>query len=101
MSCKKAKGIRAKTRHKFKRGKEKTTVNKLLQELEVGAKVHIDIDSSIHSGMPFRRYQGSTGVVTGRRGAIFKVEVGKGSSARTLLVHPGHLNVSQEKAKGR
>jgi large subunit ribosomal protein L21e len=38
-----------------------------LVEYPVGSKVVIDIDPSVHKGMPHKRYQGKVGVVLGRR----------------------------------
>ncbi len=97
MSGKKAKGKRAKTRSKFKRKKGKVAVNKMLQELKPGTKVQINIDSSIHSAMPSSRYQGFTGIVSGKRGAAFEVELSHGGKEKSLIVHPAHLNILQEK----
>ena len=91
MTNKKAKGIRAKTRSKFKRKGSKLSVNKLLQQFNVGDSVQVNINSSVHSGMPFRRYQGISGRVLGKQGSAFKIAVKEGNAARTLVVTAAHL----------
>ena len=92
MANKKARGTRAKTRAKFARkSKQRATVNKLVQDFVVGERVKVIIDSSIHSGLPNKRYQGSTGVVLGKQGRLFNVKVRKGSLIRQLLVSAAHL----------
>ena len=91
MSCKKAKGKRAKTRHKFSGKGAKLTVNRLLQEFKDGQKVTIKANASLHSGFPPRRYQGRVGVVAGKQGSALKVSVSQGREEKQLLIHPAHL----------
>ncbi len=65
-------GERLKTRHKFNkdlRARGFSPVSKAVQDFEVGSKVHIDIDPSVHKGMPYRRFQGMTGEVMGQAGS--------------------------------
>src|SRR3989338_155125 len=93
MASKKARGVNAKTRN-LKRGKgSKVSVNKLLLEIPAGAHVQVNIDSSIHSGMPHRRFQGKTGVVTGKRGRAYLMEVLQGNQSCKLIVNSAHLRV--------
>lgn len=92
MTNKKAKGIRAKTRDKFKRN-ERATVNKLLQEIPIGSTVQVSPNSSIHMGFPFRRYVGISGVVTGKQGAAFVIDTKEGNAYRKLILGPAHLKV--------
>ena len=91
MSCKKAKGKRAKTRHKFSGKGSKLTVNRLLQEFSNGEKVAIKANASLHSALPPRRFQGKIGVVSGKQGSVLKVEVSQGKEPKRLLIHPAHL----------
>jgi len=90
MSNKKAKGKRAKQRDTLKR-KERTTVNKMLAVIEDGQTVQIHINSRIHAGLPFRRFQGKTGTVSGKRGRSYVVDLRDGNKAKQLIVHPAHL----------
>ncbi len=64
-----------------------------LVEYPVGSKVVIDVDPSVHKGMPHKRYQGKVGVVLGRRGRGYEVEVYLGSKRKVLYVLPDHLKL--------
>jgi large subunit ribosomal protein L21e len=64
---------------------------KLLKEFEVGDKVVIDVEPSIRRGMPHRRYQGKVGVVMGRRGEAYLVDIKLGGKTKHLIVLPIHL----------
>ena len=95
MPSKKAKGKRAKSRHKMKKKGPKVTVNKLLQVIPEGATVDVHIDSSVHAGLPGLRYKGKTGTVIGKQGSAFLVEVNVGKHSRILVVGPAHLRISK------
>ena len=93
MASKKARGIMAKTRSLRRRSGSKVSVNKLLQEIPVGEYVQVNIDSSIHSGTPHRRFQGKTGVVTGRRGRAYLVKVKQLNQWCEITITAAHLRV--------
>ncbi len=92
MTNKKAKGIRKKTRSKFKRKKTRLTIQTMLQTYPAGTHVHISIDSSVHSGLPHHRFHGLTGKVVGSRGRVMLVSVMHGNAHKHLTVHPAHLH---------
>lgn len=98
MTNKKAKGKRAKTRHKLKNRDTKLTVNKLLGNFDLGTRVHIRANSSNHSGMPPRRFHGMTGVVKEKRGRAFLVELNLGRGTRQLVLGPAHLSAVKGEA---
>ena len=88
----KGKGPRARTRHKLQkkiRGMPK--VNDMFKNFAVGDKVAIVIEPSIHSAMPFPRYQGRIGSVVGERGRAYLVKIKDGRKEKTLVSHPVHL----------
>ncbi|MBU0662792.1 MAG: 50S ribosomal protein L21e [Candidatus Diapherotrites archaeon] len=99
MSNKKAIGKRSKTRHKGQRKRSRTTVNKKLRKFRKGSRVTLIIDTSIHAGMPSLRYQGMTGTVLSKRGAVYMVEVKEGNLVKFLVVSPAHLCPVKEGAK--
>ncbi len=66
-------------------------VSVLLREYNVGDRVAIKIDPSFHYSMPHRRYHGLTGVIVGKRGSCYIVEVYLGDKKKTLFVSPVHL----------
>ncbi|MEZ0393624.1 MAG: 50S ribosomal protein L21e [Desulfurococcaceae archaeon] len=88
-------GLRHRTRKLLKKDvRERGGVpplSRLLTEYNVGDKVHIDINSAIHNGMPHRRYQGKTGTVIGKRGLAYIVKVNLGEKEKILFIRPEHL----------
>jgi len=89
----KSHGFRFKSGRKLrKRIRDKgIKIRRALQTFEVGQIVHIDIDPSVHKGMPHPRFQGRTGVVIGQRGRAYLVRIRDGDSYKILIVRPEHL----------
>jgi len=88
----------AKTRSKArKRVREKgiPNVNKFIQEFKTGQRVHITVDSSVHNGRPHRRFWGKTGVIKGKQGDCYYVEVSDIEAKKKVLVHPVHLTAQK------
>ncbi|MHA2222158.1 MAG: 50S ribosomal protein L21e, partial [Candidatus Thorarchaeota archaeon] len=80
---KKSHGFRARTRSlmsKRVRTRGLSSPSKVLINYEVGMRVDIVIDPGFQKGMPHRRYQGKTGVVTELRGRAVVVDVGLGKA---------------------
>ncbi len=99
MTNKKSGGKRKRTRAKFRRVAAKLTIRKLLQEFEPGTKVHVQLDSAVHSGLPHSRFQGLTGIVIGKQGKKgVLVSVLHGNKPKTINVHAAHLAAVKEKA---
>ncbi|MCD6467966.1 MAG: 50S ribosomal protein L21e [Thermoplasmata archaeon] len=89
---KRSRGIRSKSRHILrKKHRETFPITRALQEFEIGEKVCIDVDPSMHKGMPHPRFQGYTGEVEGKQGDAYKVGITVGKKHKTLLVLPEHL----------
>ncbi len=91
MVNKKAKGKRAKTRHKLKRKTGKATITELLRPFTIGAKVQVNIRPEMHGGMPPAVYQGSFGIVKEKQGSAYKVDLKKGKLSKTVIVQGIHL----------
>ncbi|MFW9799213.1 MAG: 50S ribosomal protein L21e [Candidatus Thorarchaeota archaeon] len=95
---KKSHGYRARTRslmRKSVRQRGMSSLSRVLVDYEVGQRVDIVIDSSVHKGMPHKRYHGRTGVVTGKRGRGVLVDVKLGKATKTIIVRPDHLKPSR------
>ncbi len=95
----KAKGYRARTRsllRKKPRERGKIGLSKVLHEYKPGEKVVINLDSSVHKGMPHRRYHGRTGVITDKRGRAYVIEVTQGDAAKEIIARPEHLKPVQK-----
>lgn len=96
----KSKGYRVKTRALLKknpRERGKTSLSKLLHEYKPGEKVVVKIDSSVHKGMPHRRYHGKIAVVANKKGRAYTVEVKQGKAVKEIIVRPEHLTPYVEK----
>lgn len=96
MACKKARGKRAKTRQKMRRKRRfgKLTVNKRIMSFEKGQKVQVNIDPSVHSGLPHPRYHGLVGTVQGNQGKYtYRISLKLGKQPRVLLVNSAHLKL--------
>jgi large subunit ribosomal protein L21e len=92
-----SKGFRVKTRHTLRvspRNKGLPQVTISLRQFAMGEKASIKLDGRIQHGMPHPRYQGKTGVVTGRQGRAFFVLIIEGKKKKILLVGPEHLQRS-------
>jgi large subunit ribosomal protein L21e len=62
-----------------------------IQEYDEGQSVHLKTDPSVPDGRFHPRFDGRTGVVVGKQGTSFKVEVADGNSTKTVLAKPAHL----------
>jgi large subunit ribosomal protein L21e len=88
------KGYQMNTRALLKRDpreRGKTTLSKILQSYNEGDKVVVKIDSSVHKGMPHRRFHGRIGVVRAKRGSSYVVHVTQGDATKEIIVRPEHL----------
>jgi len=94
LMVKRSKGYRSRTRALFRkdhRKRGKISISKLLQAYNVGDKVCIKTDPGIHRGMPHRRFYGKIGVIAGRRGRSYIVNVSARGRSAIILVRPEHL----------
>jgi large subunit ribosomal protein L21e len=69
----------------------KLRLSKLLYEYKPGANVVIKIDSSVHKGMPHKRFHGRVGTILNKRGRSYVVSVSQGDALREIIVRPEHL----------
>ncbi len=87
-------GPRRKTRSKLRknvRSKGKIKIRNYLQEFKDGDKVAFVAEPAVQTGMHHRRFQGEIGIVVGRQGSNYKVQIQDGTLQKELLVHPVHL----------
>ncbi len=91
-------GPRKKTRYKFKKDLRKrgiVPVTSVIQNYEIGQKVHVVVEPSVQKGMPHRRFHGKTGTVIGQRGRAWVVEVSDGDSVKQVIARPQHLKAQK------
>jgi large subunit ribosomal protein L21e len=89
-----SRGTRKKTRKLLSRKPRErglSPITREFQSFDVGQKVNVIIDPSIHKGMPFHRFHGLTGTVTGQQGDSYVVEVRSGNKLKTVVSRPEHL----------
>ena len=80
------------------RERGKTTLRKILQSYSEGDKVVVSIDSSVHKGMPHRRYHGRVGMIKAKRGRSYVVHVSQGDAMKEIIVRPEHLTLYSSSA---
>lgn len=92
-----SRGLKRKTRQilsKTPRTRGMTPITHEFREFDVGEKVSVVIDPGVHHGMPHTRFQGKTGVVTGKQGRAFVVDLYDGNKQKTVVSRPEHLRKS-------
>lgn len=88
----KPKGARSKTRTLLaRRNREKTSVNKRLEEFKIGSRVVIKEDSSEVKGRPFKRFYGRSGIIIDKRGRSYIVKVKDINKEKVIIASPVHL----------
>jgi large subunit ribosomal protein L21e len=94
----KSHGPRRKSRYKLKKSARErglSPISKAIQEFTTGQSVHIDIDPSIHKGMPHPKFHGRTAKVVGQRGRAYLLEVREGDALKQIAVSPQHLKLQK------
>jgi large subunit ribosomal protein L21e len=86
----KSHGPRKRTREKYRRS-VRTSINEFFRQFEIGDRVVIDVNSSSQSGMPFRRFQGLSGIVIEKRGKSYLLKIKDGNKTKTITANPEHL----------
>ncbi|MEM1604298.1 MAG: 50S ribosomal protein L21e [Zestosphaera sp.] len=90
-----SRGYRHRTRKLLKKNvRERGSVPPLstvLKEYKKGDKVCIVPNPAIQDALPHRRYVGKVGLVVGKRGRAYVIEVYLGDKKKTLITYPEHL----------
>ncbi len=87
-------GFRRKSRHKLAkliREHGKLSIAKYMQSFGKGDKVCLVAESSVQKGMYFPRFHGRTGVVIGKQGECYAIQIDDLGMEKTVIVHPVHL----------
>lgn len=93
-----SKGLRSKTRgvlSKRPRDRGVASPNTVLREFAEGTRVAIVNDPAQHKGMTHKRFQGQTGIVKGKQGEAFIVDIVHGNKPKQLVVRAEHLKQVQ------
>lgn len=87
-------GNRRKSRQKLRKpvqARGKIPITKYLQEFAVGDRVQLAAESSVQNGLYHLDYHGKSGLISGKQGACYIVDIVDGSKTKKLIVHPVHL----------
>lgn len=87
-------GFRRKTRHKLSkkvRQKGKISLTRYFAEFGKGEKVQLAAEPAVQKGMYFPRFHGRVGIINGKKGDCYEVEISDLGAKKTLIVHPVHL----------
>ncbi len=77
-------------KRKSTRTRGKIQLSKYFQELEKGDFVSVVKELAVSSNFP-KRFQGRTGVVEGKRGRAYIVNIKDQNKEKTFLIEPIHL----------
>jgi large subunit ribosomal protein L21e len=86
--------VRSKTRdklHKHPRLKGKISLTRFFQKLDIGDRVCLKAEPGYQKGMYHPRYHGHVGVLVGKKGRCYEVQIRDGGMEKTLVVHPVHF----------
>lgn len=68
-------------------------ITKSIQEFPTGARVTIVIDPRVHKRQPHHRYQGRVGIIYGKMGRGYMVEIKDGGKIKKIVAGPEHLEL--------
>ena len=86
-------GLRTGTRRKLKKdSRSKFTITPRLRQFKENDRVTIKPDPSSHLGMPHIRFRGAAGIVLGKRGNAYMVQVKMGNKLKMVIAKPEHLS---------
>ncbi|HII29899.1 50S ribosomal protein L21e [Candidatus Woesearchaeota archaeon CG08_land_8_20_14_0_20_47_9] len=69
----------------------KMPLKRYLQDIRAGDRIVLCTEPACQEGRYHMRFHGRAGVVSGKRGSCYKVEVADGGKTKCLIVHPAHL----------
>jgi len=90
----KTRGLRNRSRHKLRKNPRQRgmqPLGSLIRSYEVGDRVVVSIDPSVHKGMPHPRYHGMVAIIKERRGRGYVVTLREGKKTKALTVRPEHI----------
>jgi len=89
-----SRGFRAGTRQvlrKKPRQRGMFPLSKILYPYRIGEKVVINIEPSVHKGMPHPRFNGKIGVIIEKRGRAYVIEIKDGNKIKHIIARPEHI----------
>ena len=87
-------GFRRKTRSKLRklpRQHGKISLARYLQNFNINEKVILSAEPGYQKAMYHPRFHNKYGIVKGKQGNCYKIEIKDGGKLKTFIVHPIHL----------
>lgn len=87
-------GPQQKTRNKLKkkpRNKGKISISKFFQRFKEGDKVLIKAEPSFKKNIPHRRFMNKYGIILGKQGNAYRVQIKDMNKNKEIYVFPIHL----------
>lgn len=69
----------------------KISITRFLREYVAGDKVCLVAEPAFQKGMYFPRFYGKAGVVVGKKGKCYEVQIKDLAKTKKVIVHPVHL----------
>mgnify|MGYP000530605094 CR=1 FL=1 len=95
-----SKGPRSGTRQLLSKGPKERglpPLSVILYDYKIGERVVIKIDSSVHKGMPFKRFHGKVGTIIEKRGRAYVILVRDGGKYKKVIARPEHIRPADTK----
>ncbi len=92
-------GFRRKTRSKLKKSitdKGKISITRFFQVFEQGQRVILKAEPDVQKGMYLPRFHGKSGIINGKAGNCYKVQIKDINKEKTIIVHPIHLKATAQ-----
>lgn len=76
---------------KHYRTKGKISITNYFAEYKDGEKVVLKAEPAVQKGIYHLRFHSKVGLIKGKQGKCYNVEIKDGNKPKTLIVHPVHL----------
>ncbi|HME87325.1 MAG TPA: 50S ribosomal protein L21e, partial [Candidatus Nanoarchaeia archaeon] len=76
---------------KAPRNRGKFSLTRYFQAFKTGDKVLLKAEPSIHNGMYYRRFHARSGIITGKQGRCYTIQIQDLGKKKSVIVHPVHL----------
>ena len=80
------------------RQRGKLQITKYLAEFKPKEEVVLKASPAVQEGIYHMRFHGRAGIVKGKQGRCYLVDIKDGSKQKTLIVHPAHLKRMHQQA---
>lgn len=73
--------------------KGKITIGDYLKQFENGDRVNLQIEPAVTKGQYMPKYIGKAGIIVGKQGECYMVQIKDLNKVKNLIVHPVHLKL--------